>query len=363
MSRPPRSGGRFHFRCRNSAPRRRTCVRMTAPLSRARRRTGGGCHVQIRVSGWSLVVLVLSGTSVSRCEAPVSFSVSASYYEGRMDRRVRTAGSMSRMAAGAQVRVPVSGTVRFAGRVPGAAGGTVLRVTVEPDRGAVTLMPLERCEVDCGRSSRRGRDGRDGRGRGRLVRRRQPHLHLGLKQGRRLPRSRVRCLPQQLPAADDARRRLRRPRAVRARCTARGRASPAAAALPAAVGRPAAIALQRALAAAQGHRIVSSVDAPDSRQCASGDCSEPQGVRRQLPRRPPSRRTLATACRAAARSRRRYGSSRGSALIELADSRRRAGRLPVRSARRQRSAHCASRDCSPRLAALLRNPQGSRRVA
>lgn len=50
-------------------------------------------------------------------------------------------------AAGAGVMAPLSGTVTFVGRVPGAGGTTVLAVTVRTADGSVTLLPLERASV------------------------------------------------------------------------------------------------------------------------------------------------------------------------------------------------------------------------
>jgi murein DD-endopeptidase MepM/ murein hydrolase activator NlpD len=53
-------------------------------------------------------------------------------------------------AAGSEVRAPLDGTVSFAGRVPGPGGGSVLAVTIQTARGALTLMPLAAAGVKKG---------------------------------------------------------------------------------------------------------------------------------------------------------------------------------------------------------------------
>jgi len=57
---------------------------------------------------------------------------------------------------GSPVQAPVSGTVRFAGRVPGPHGGTVGAVTLETDQGLVSVLPVEGIEVSKGDSVERG---------------------------------------------------------------------------------------------------------------------------------------------------------------------------------------------------------------
>ncbi len=84
--------------------------------------------------------------------------------------------------AGEDITAPVSGTVCFAGRVPGSSGGTVLAMSMETDRGRITLMPLERLSVEEGASlsvgdvvgslAQSGDPSSD-----------SPHLHLSLRSG------------------------------------------------------------------------------------------------------------------------------------------------------------------------------------
>ena len=65
-------------------------------------------------------------------------------------RRPCTAASTWPPPPARAVRAPLSGRVSFAGRVPGAGGGTVLAVTIATASGSVTLMPLASASVKAG---------------------------------------------------------------------------------------------------------------------------------------------------------------------------------------------------------------------
>ncbi len=86
------------------------------------------------------------------------------------------------LGSGARVEAPLDGTVRFAGRVPGPHGGSVLAVTIETERGAVSLLPLS--ELSAGRGDELER----GEAVGLLADSGDPssagsHLHVGLRRG------------------------------------------------------------------------------------------------------------------------------------------------------------------------------------
>ena len=86
------------------------------------------------------------------------------------------------MGSGERVEAPLDGTVRFAGRVPGPHGGSVLAVTIETERGAVSLLPL--AELSAGR----GDEVERGEAVGVLADSGDPssagsHLHVGLRRG------------------------------------------------------------------------------------------------------------------------------------------------------------------------------------
>jgi len=111
----------------------------------------------------------------------VILGFSASY--SGSDGALRThRGADIAMVAGAPVESPVSGTVKFAGRVPSAAGGTLLCITVESDRGVVTLMPFERVEASAGDRVAEGQSVGTIAAAGDPSSD-EPHLHLGLKKG------------------------------------------------------------------------------------------------------------------------------------------------------------------------------------
>jgi hypothetical protein len=85
---------------------------------------------------------------------PVAGSVALRFAETWRDAggRPRSHGGLDLAApAGSRVRACAAGTVAFAGRVPGAGGGTVLAVTVLTADGLkVTFMPLASAEVSDG---------------------------------------------------------------------------------------------------------------------------------------------------------------------------------------------------------------------
>jgi len=84
--------------------------------------------------------------------------------------------------AGQSVAAPASGTVRFAGRVPGPHGGSVLAMTLETERGTVSLLPLAELGRQKGDRVTRGdllgslAESGDPSSEG-------PHLHMGLRRG------------------------------------------------------------------------------------------------------------------------------------------------------------------------------------
>jgi len=86
------------------------------------------------------------------------------------------------LGSGDPVSAPLDGTVRFAGRVPGPHGGTVLAVTLETDCGTVSLLPLSEL------SARKGERVKAGSKLGSLADSGDQsssgtHLHLGLRKG------------------------------------------------------------------------------------------------------------------------------------------------------------------------------------
>ncbi len=69
-----------------------------------------------------------------------------SYTTASGESRVHRGADLA-MASGAPVTAPAGGTVAFAGRVPGADGGTVLAVSIDTAQGRVTLLPLAALDV------------------------------------------------------------------------------------------------------------------------------------------------------------------------------------------------------------------------
>jgi hypothetical protein len=86
------------------------------------------------------------------------------------------------MAEGSAIDAPVSGVVRFAGRVPGVGGGTVLAVSIEGVEGVVTLLPLEEASVSQGEGVEAGAEVGCLAGSGDASSA-ESHLHIGLKRG------------------------------------------------------------------------------------------------------------------------------------------------------------------------------------
>jgi hypothetical protein len=86
------------------------------------------------------------------------------------------------ISGGATADSPAAGTVRFAGRVPGPHGGSVLAVTLETPDGTVTMLPFESLDVREGEFLEKGANV------GRVANSGDPsstapHVHLGLKRG------------------------------------------------------------------------------------------------------------------------------------------------------------------------------------
>jgi len=84
--------------------------------------------------------------------------------------------------AGTSFEAPVAGTVRFAGRVPGPHGGSILAVTLDTAQGTVSLLPFERLTVSKGEEIAAGEavgsvaDSGDPSSV-------EPHIHMGLRHG------------------------------------------------------------------------------------------------------------------------------------------------------------------------------------
>lgn len=112
---------------------------------------------------------------------PVSLSFGASYVGQDGVSRTHRGVDVS-MPPGETVGAPRGGTVKFAGRVPGAGGGTVLCVTLQTSEGLISLLPLERLDVGGGDTVEAGGSV------GTLapsgdVSSPDPHLHVGLRRG------------------------------------------------------------------------------------------------------------------------------------------------------------------------------------
>ncbi len=86
------------------------------------------------------------------------------------------------MGPGDSVSAPRGGTIKFAGRVPGAGGETILCVTLQTADGLVTLLPLERLDVGGGDTVGAGEPVGTLAASGD-VSSPDPHLHLGLRRG------------------------------------------------------------------------------------------------------------------------------------------------------------------------------------
>lgn len=86
------------------------------------------------------------------------------------------------LSLGAEVIAPRSGRVRFAGRIPGPHGGSVLAVSLETAEGIITMLPLADIAVATGDDIAEGRRVGDRAETGDPSTS-APHLHLGLKRG------------------------------------------------------------------------------------------------------------------------------------------------------------------------------------
>lgn len=84
------------------------------------------------------------------------------------------------MSSGDGVVAPVSGSVTFAGRVPGAGGGSILCVSLETELGTVSLLPLRDISVTRGQPVLAGQHVGALAGEGDASSARE-HLHAGLR--------------------------------------------------------------------------------------------------------------------------------------------------------------------------------------
>lgn len=112
-----------------------------------------------RLGGLLLVATLAFAAVASPASAvPSGGSVTLGFGETYLDAGASRTHRGADVAAreGEQAETPVSGTVRFAGRVPAADGGTVCAVTIECDQGRVTLLPLENLSVTSGASVSEG---------------------------------------------------------------------------------------------------------------------------------------------------------------------------------------------------------------
>ena len=121
------------------------------------------------------------GTAIALSSSAVSLGFGESYAAPDGSSCVHRGIDVA-LGSGARVEAPLDGTVRFAGRVPGPHGGSVLAVTIETERGAVSLLPL--AELSAGR----GDEVERGEAVGLLADSGDPssagsHLHVGLRRG------------------------------------------------------------------------------------------------------------------------------------------------------------------------------------
>lgn len=85
------------------------------------------------------------------------------------------------MPGDAEVFTPISGTVKFVGRVPRAGGGTITAITIDSAMGAVTLLPFGETRVEVGQSLSAG-DAVGVLAEAGDPSVEQSHLHVGLKR-------------------------------------------------------------------------------------------------------------------------------------------------------------------------------------
>lgn len=129
---------------------------------------------------FGVVLFSASIASAMVAPGPIALGFGDQYAEGAATRTHR--GMDIQMGEGSSVAAPVSGVVRFAGRIPADGGGTVGAVTLETAEGAVTLLPLSTLSVA------RGASVGAGDGVGTLAERGDgssgaAHLHVGLRRG------------------------------------------------------------------------------------------------------------------------------------------------------------------------------------
>jgi hypothetical protein len=129
----------------------------------------------------ALVFVAPMNAQASLSPSDVVLGFGASYSAPDGNQRTHHGVDIS-LGSGADVATPVSGVIAFAGRIPSAAGGTVLAVSIDTQEGRVTLMPLERLSVESGRLVTAGDAV------GRLAASGDPssegaHVHLSLRQG------------------------------------------------------------------------------------------------------------------------------------------------------------------------------------
>jgi murein DD-endopeptidase MepM/ murein hydrolase activator NlpD len=123
------------------------------------------------------------------CFVTPAYALSGSTLLGFLDYYVAPDGAQCQhrgidiaLPVGAEIGAPISGRVRFAGRVPGPHGGSVIAVSVETDSGIVSMLPLSDVAVVAGEHIEKGMTV------GRLAAEGDPsseatHLHLGFKRG------------------------------------------------------------------------------------------------------------------------------------------------------------------------------------
>ena len=163
----------------------------TRPKDRAVARDVDGADAvsRMRVVAWVVLAcaLVLARPVGARAGWPlaapgrVMLGFGAVYSAGEGDSS-RHRGTDIEAGAGDCVAAPLSGTVTFAGKVPGVGGGRVTAVTIDTARGKITLLPLEQASVSRGASVAEGDavGTLAGSGDGSSA---STHLHVGAREG------------------------------------------------------------------------------------------------------------------------------------------------------------------------------------
>ncbi len=127
-------------------------------------------HPAVACAGWPLAHA-----------SQVTLGFGATYSTGGSDSS-RHRGVDIAAATGERVVAPLSGSVTFAGSVPGVGGGRVTVVTIETSRGKITLLPLASVSVSRGDELSEGdaigslASAGDGSSAG-------THLHVGVREG------------------------------------------------------------------------------------------------------------------------------------------------------------------------------------